>query len=942
MKKYALATILLALIPAGFALAADTVNLDNPLAFIHVDSIGKLVTAVTGGFAGLLGLFAIAFTVFSGFKMVIASSEESIETAKKSLTWSVGGLVVALMSYTIIQGTANFFGFIPNTLTTNPDRVQNPILLPGGDIGKSGSFVEVMNYVMVNFLAIVGLATIILIIYYGYRYITSGGNEEAVEKAKSGLRWSIIGFIVCILAFTIIAGVRGLVLSKNVSSAPGNDSKLSMNETPLGNLNPDGPQIMGGGLPGKKYLITSPTVAFAGWGNAKEYALKAGDQYSTKFINSDGTVLAQTILDVMYIGPDTRGGPVLVEQFAIPYISGWSNSTITPSMPLGDYHIVAVRVHQDGDQNGTEGMVSVRNPGEKVTIVETKLEDVAELLPPVKFSDLTPGQKVQVYLLDKVLPADDKDPLKYVGGGIILVSNEDVFDEYFKELDDAINISSGFAVTLAGFTIANYGMDNLIDLLKGNLVTPDESRLLQFMVDNQILVYNSYGVNGWGVGANGKQGVVVGPRETIAHEMVHVVNGFNEQTQKEVTNRWLALGYQEQMQVFLTLFGIGYIETMDDFGIISEWDAYKKADAFGNFVTAYQFISKDFNAAVIQILDYYLGNNTVITKNDLAKMISARFDYINNIITIELHTADGLFLMRADLTAEEFSKFLIKILFQPAQGTNGLANQMTNALKEFGSNKLTIGGLILSNVPVEKEINLGNSGLVLRIYQNGYAELIDPSVSSLVLSVFAPNEARPGANPIRTNLSDGTVEYVFSNGYRVVKSADETKVEFHGFANNAWVLASYGSVDIITRADGTTVVVVPGTGMLEGRKVDETKDIITIESPSGKRATVWKNGVGSMVCNGPGYSQTCQLYDQNGKPTFFIDSSGHVKNPNDGWGGNNPYDASNAVITFSNSLGVGYVTGWAQDREGGWHCGGYLWPDGSWSPGMGGCESAGI
>ena len=131
MKKFIILLILLELIllaifaiAPDFAVAQEPVNIPNPLGPFNVNTPGELVVKAFQGFAAIIVAVAIAFTVFSGFKLIIASNEESIQSAKESLKWSVGGFVVALLSFTIISGTANFLGFRPIDLR-NDNVIQN-------------------------------------------------------------------------------------------------------------------------------------------------------------------------------------------------------------------------------------------------------------------------------------------------------------------------------------------------------------------------------------------------------------------------------------------------------------------------------------------------------------------------------------------------------------------------------------------------------------------------------------------------------------------------------------------------------------------------------------------------------------------------------------------------------------------------------------------------
>lgn len=190
---------------------AGRVCLKNPLSFIDVSSPGALVLKAFQGFIGIMAVIAIAFTVFSGVKLIVATSEEAIQAARTSITWSVGGFVVALLSFTIVSGVANLLGFKPSLADVEVDRIQSP--LSDLRLRDPRDFVSVLEFVMLNFLVLVGAATIFMIIYYGYRYITSAGNEEAIEQAKTGLKWAILGFVVVILAFAIINIVRQALLT---------------------------------------------------------------------------------------------------------------------------------------------------------------------------------------------------------------------------------------------------------------------------------------------------------------------------------------------------------------------------------------------------------------------------------------------------------------------------------------------------------------------------------------------------------------------------------------------------------------------------------------------------------------------------------------------------------------------------------------------------------
>ncbi len=64
--------------------------------------------------------------------------------------------------------------------------------------------VEITLNLLSAFLSIIGLITLILVIYSGFTILTSGGNSDKVEKGKTTLFWAIIGTIIIFSALGII------------------------------------------------------------------------------------------------------------------------------------------------------------------------------------------------------------------------------------------------------------------------------------------------------------------------------------------------------------------------------------------------------------------------------------------------------------------------------------------------------------------------------------------------------------------------------------------------------------------------------------------------------------------------------------------------------------------------------------------------------------------
>jgi hypothetical protein len=62
-------------------------------------------------------------------------------------------------------------------------------------------------------LFITGAIAVVFLIYGGYLYITSAGNEENAEKGKKTIVNSLIGLVIVILSYVIVNVIVNLLLS---------------------------------------------------------------------------------------------------------------------------------------------------------------------------------------------------------------------------------------------------------------------------------------------------------------------------------------------------------------------------------------------------------------------------------------------------------------------------------------------------------------------------------------------------------------------------------------------------------------------------------------------------------------------------------------------------------------------------------------------------------
>lgn len=92
--------------------------------------------------------------------------------------------------------------------------------------GSENRFQQILADIINIFSLIVGIIAVIMIIFAGFKYITSGGNQENVKTAKQAIIYAIIGLIIVALAQIIVKFVL------NQATNPPDQGKCT--QTPYG------------------------------------------------------------------------------------------------------------------------------------------------------------------------------------------------------------------------------------------------------------------------------------------------------------------------------------------------------------------------------------------------------------------------------------------------------------------------------------------------------------------------------------------------------------------------------------------------------------------------------------------------------------------------------------------------------------------------------------
>jgi len=105
----------------------------------------------------------------------------------------------------------------------NPEENANPFnedLVGGVGDGLPGQVatfdtnknpLERVNEIIQVLLSFLGIGAIIVVMYAGFRWMTSAGNDDAVTDAKKTLRNAIIGLVLIIMSYTVSVFIARII-----------------------------------------------------------------------------------------------------------------------------------------------------------------------------------------------------------------------------------------------------------------------------------------------------------------------------------------------------------------------------------------------------------------------------------------------------------------------------------------------------------------------------------------------------------------------------------------------------------------------------------------------------------------------------------------------------------------------------------------------------------
>src|SRR3989344_4532418 len=91
--------------------------------------------------------------------------------------------------------------------------------------GSERRFNKILTDIINIFSIIVGIVAVVMIIFGGFKYITSAGNQESIKSAKNTIIYALIGLIIVALAQVIVRFVLRETVNGTTTTTTGQSSQ---------------------------------------------------------------------------------------------------------------------------------------------------------------------------------------------------------------------------------------------------------------------------------------------------------------------------------------------------------------------------------------------------------------------------------------------------------------------------------------------------------------------------------------------------------------------------------------------------------------------------------------------------------------------------------------------------------------------------------------------
>lgn len=174
--------------------SANGTTFNNPLKFKTVDQFLSQILGVIQKIIVTLSLVVIAY---GSVLYVISAGGDQIKTAKNAITSALVGLAIGIAAPSFLKEIAAILGW-----GTSDTRLANAL-----------SLTQIATNVLNFLLGILGILSLIMLVYGAGMYLTSAGDSGQVETGKKIFKYALLGVFLAMASLVLVTQVAKLFVA---------------------------------------------------------------------------------------------------------------------------------------------------------------------------------------------------------------------------------------------------------------------------------------------------------------------------------------------------------------------------------------------------------------------------------------------------------------------------------------------------------------------------------------------------------------------------------------------------------------------------------------------------------------------------------------------------------------------------------------------------------
>lgn len=168
----------------------SSTNFFNPLKFSTVDGV---LTSVLESLQGIIVVLAIIFIIIGALIYITSAGNDSRMTlAKGAIMAALIGLALAIAAPSFLKEIGSILGWTDVNNAT---------------VASAQTFTQIASKVLSFLLSLAGIIAIIMLVFGGFTYLASAGDEGRAETGKKIALYAVIGIALALAALVLVTQV---------------------------------------------------------------------------------------------------------------------------------------------------------------------------------------------------------------------------------------------------------------------------------------------------------------------------------------------------------------------------------------------------------------------------------------------------------------------------------------------------------------------------------------------------------------------------------------------------------------------------------------------------------------------------------------------------------------------------------------------------------------